>query len=189
MGILTVGVVSKPFRLEGARRMRTAEAGIAELQRIVDTLIVIPNQNLFRIATDNTTFEEKQYGDIWTNDEYLQFMYERITLIRELLSDTGSLFLHCDWHKAHYIRLILDDVFGRDSFRNEIIWSYKSAGMSTSTFPRKHDNIFYYSKTINRKFFPIYVPHEEKVLKRFQRDENGPYQLVNGKKYYATISI
>ena len=58
MGILTVGVVSKPFRLEGARRMRTAEAGIAELQRIVDTLIVIPNQNLFRIATDNTTFEE-----------------------------------------------------------------------------------------------------------------------------------
>ena len=58
MGILTVGVVSKPFRLEGVRRMRTAEAGIAELQRIVDTLIVIPNQNLFRIATDNTTFEE-----------------------------------------------------------------------------------------------------------------------------------
>jgi DNA modification methylase len=137
------------------------------------------------VSNDQSTFEEKQYGDIWTNDEYLQFMYERIILIRELLSDKGSLFLHCDWHKAHYIRLILDEVFGRDSFKNEIIWSYKSAGMSTSTFPRKHDNIFYYSKTDNRKFYPIYVPHDPKVLNRFQRDEIGPYQLVNGKKYYA----
>lgn len=137
------------------------------------------------VSNDQSSFEEKQYGDIWTNDEYLQFMYERLVLIRELLSDTGSLFLHCDWHKAHYIRMILDEVFGKDMFQNEIIWSYKSAGMSTSTFPRKHDNIFYYSKTDKRKFYPIYVPHDEKVLKRFQRDENGPYQLVNGKKYYA----
>ena len=137
------------------------------------------------IFNDSSSFEEKQYGDIWTNDEYLQFMYERLILIRELLSNTGSLFLHCDWHKAHHIRMILDEVFGKDMFQNEIIWSYKSAGMSTSTFPRKHDNIFYYSKTSERKFFPIYVPHDPKVLARFQKDENGPYQLVNGKKYYA----
>ena len=135
--------------------------------------------------SDSTSFEEKQYGDIWTNDEYLQFMYERLVLIRELLTDTGSIFLHCDWHKSQHLRCLLDEIFGPDNFRNEIIWSYKSAGMSTTTFPRKHDNIFYYSKTSNRKFFPIYVPHEEKVLKRFQRDENGPYQLVNGKKYYV----
>lgn len=137
------------------------------------------------IFNDSSSFEEKQYGDIWTNDEYLQFMYERLILIRELLSNTGSLFLHCDWHKAHHVRMILDEVFGKDMFQNEIIWSYKSAGMSTSTFPRKHDNIFYYSKTADRKFFPIYVPHDPKVLARFQKDENGPYQLVNGKKYYA----
>ena len=137
------------------------------------------------IFNDSSSFEEKQYGEIWTNDEYLQFMYERLILIRELLSNTGSLFLHCDWHKAHHIRMILDEVFGKDMFQNEIIWSYKSAGMSTSTFPRKHDNIFYYSKTSERKFFPIYVPHDPKVLARFQKDENGPYQLVNGKKYYA----
>ncbi len=137
------------------------------------------------VVSDSTSFEEKQYGDIWTNDEYLQFMYERLVLIRELLTDAGAIFLHCDWHKSQHLRCLLDEIFGPDNFRNEIIWSYKSAGMSTSTFPRKHDNIFYYSKTKNRKFFPIYVPHEEKVLKRFQRDENGPYQLVNGKKYYA----
>lgn len=138
-----------------------------------------------KISNDNNSFEEKQYSDIWTNDEYLQFMYERLIMLRELLSDSGSIFLHCDWHKAHHLRMMLDEIFGTNNFRNEIIWSYKSAGMSTSTFPRKHDNIFYYSKTNNSIFNPIYVPHEEKVLKRFQRDENGPYQLVNGKKYYA----
>lgn len=138
-----------------------------------------------KATSDSSSFEEKQYGDIWTNDEYLQFMYERLVLMRELLTDTGSIFLHCDWHKSQHLRCLLDEIFGPDNFRNEIIWSYKSAGMSTTTFPRKHDNIFYYSKTSNRKFFPIYVPHEEKVLKRFQRDENGPYQLVNGKKYYV----
>ena len=138
-----------------------------------------------KAMSDSSSFEEKQYGDIWTNDEYLQFMYERLVLMRELLTDTGSIFLHCDWHKSQHLRCLLDEIFGPDNFRNEIIWSYKSAGMSTTTFPRKHDNIFYYSKTSNRKFFPIYVPHEEKVLKRFQRDENGPYQLVNGKKYYV----
>lgn len=137
-----------------------------------------------KAESDSSSFEEKQYGDIWTNDEYLQFMYERLVIMRELLSDTGSIFLHCDWHKAPHLRCLLDEVFGPENFRNEIIWSYKSAGMSTSTFPRKHDNIFYYSKTDDRKFYPIYVPHDEKVIKRFQRDENGPYQLVNGKKYY-----
>lgn len=136
-----------------------------------------------KAASDSTSFEEKQYGDIWTNDEYLQFMYERL-IMRELLSDTGSIFLHCDWHKAPHLRCLLDEIFGPENFRNEIIWSYKSAGMSTSTFPRKHDNIFYYSKTADRVFYPIYVPHDEKVIKRFQRDEKGPYQLVNGKKYY-----
>lgn len=111
-------------------------------------------------------------------------MYERLIIMRELLSDTGSIFLHCDWHKAPHLRCLLDEIFGPENFRNEIIWSYKSAGMSTSTFPRKHDNIFYYSKTADRVFYPIYVPHDEKVIKRFQRDEKGPYQLVNGKKYY-----
>ncbi len=65
-----------------------------------------------KIETDTTSFEEKQYGDIWTNDEYLQFMYERLILMRELLSETGSIYLHCDWHKVHYLRMIMDDIFG-----------------------------------------------------------------------------
>ena len=72
--------------------------------------------------SDSTSFEEKQYGDIWTNDEYLQFMYERLLLMRELLSDRGVIVLHCDYHKSHYLRIVMDEVFGPDRFVNEIIW-------------------------------------------------------------------
>ncbi|MBA3612486.1 MAG: site-specific DNA-methyltransferase, partial [Nitrospirales bacterium] len=68
--------------------------------------------------------EQIQYSDIWANDNYLQFMYERLLLLKELLTNTGSIYLHCDWHKDHVLRLLLDEVFGSDNFVNEIIWWY-----------------------------------------------------------------
>lgn len=105
-----------------------------------------------KAETDSTNFEEKQYGDIWTNDEYLQFMYERLVIIRELLSDSGSIFLHCDWHKSAYLRLILDEVFGNNMFKNEILWCYSIGGKGDRFFGRKHDTIFWYSKT-NEYYF------------------------------------
>ena len=105
-----------------------------------------------KAETDSTSFEEKQYGDIWTNDEYLQFMYERLVIMRELLSDSGSIFLHCDWHKSAYIRLILDEVFGNNMFKNEISWCYSIGGKGDRFFGRKHDTIFWYSKT-NEYYF------------------------------------
>ena len=74
------------------------------------------------MENDRTAFEEKQYTDIWTNDEYLQFMYERLILIRELLADNGSIYLHCDWRMNSYMRLMLDQVFGRTQFKNEVVW-------------------------------------------------------------------
>ena len=70
--------------------------------------------------SDSTSFEEKQYGDIWTNDEYLQFMYERLLLMRELLSTTGAIYVHVDHHQAHHVRLLLDEVFGVTHFQNDI---------------------------------------------------------------------
>ena len=107
-------------------------------------------RNIGKAETDSSSFEEKQYGDIWTNDEYLQFMYERLLLMRELLSDTGSIFLHCDWHKSHHLRCLMDEVFGVSNFVNEIAWCYYGPGSpGMRQFNRKHDNIFWYSKTHN----------------------------------------
>ena len=110
------------------------------------------------VTNDSSSFEEKQYGDIWTNDEYLQFMYERLILCRELLSDTGSIYLHCDWHKSHHLRMLLDEVFGGQNFQNEIIWRYSGWNRrNNSYFNRRHDAIFYYSKTES----PFFEPYRE----------------------------
>lgn len=103
------------------------------------------------IFNDQSTFEEKQYGDIWTNDDYLQFMYERIILCKELLSDDGCILVHCDYRRVAQLRLILDEIFGSDvnsTFRNEIIWSYRTGGAPKDfSLARKHDNILMYSKS------------------------------------------
>lgn len=142
------------------------------------------------ITNDASSFEEKQYGDIWTNDEYLQFMYERLILCRELLSDTGSIFLHCDWHKSHHLRMLMDEVFGPQRFVNEIIWHYYSGGSGSSDYAKKHDTIFFYGKTDNRQFNPSrekkYVPGKKagrEVLKNATRewyeDDLGVYTFVN----------
>lgn len=125
-----------------------------------------------KAETDSSSFEEKQYGDIWTNDEYLQFMYERLILLRELLSDTGVLYLHCDWHKSHQLKLILDEIFGVQNFRNEIIWSYSTLGRPNDRFAQKHDTIFAYGKTQNT-FFNVdesKVPYSEEYIRSHFRD-------------------
>lgn len=97
-------------------------------------------------------FEEKQYSDTWTNDDYLQFMYERLIVLRELLSDKGSIYLHCDWHKTHHLRILMDEVFGVDKFVNEIIWSYRTSAGGKNEFNKQHDNILLYEKGNNRIF-------------------------------------
>lgn len=128
------------------------------------------------VENDQSTFEEKQYGDIWTNDEYLQFMYERLVLMKELLSDRGSIYLHCDWHKSHYLRMILDEVFGVDNFQREIVWQLHGvAGFKSkvNNFVRGHDTIFYYGFN-DRIFNKEYLPYDEKQLKRFSSiDKDG----------------
>ena len=111
--------------------------------------------------SDSTSFEEKQYGDIWTNDEYLQFMYERLVLLRELLSDTGAIYVHLDYHKVHYLRMILDEVFGPNQFQNEIVWRYSGWNRKNNTyFNRRHDVILYYSKTQKPYFEPFKMQWE-----------------------------
>src|SRR5690606_19858191 len=117
-----------------------------------------------KIQNDQNFFEEKQYNDIWTNDEYLQFMYERLILIKELLADDGSLYLHCDWHKSHYLRLILDEIFGQENFRNEIIWWYLWGGRGKKQWNHKHDNIFFYTKSSKWTFNYLEVLDDHNLM-------------------------
>ena len=142
------------------------------------------------VTNDSNSFEEKQYGDIWTNDEYLQFMYERLILCRELLADTGSIYLHCDWHKNHHLRMLLDEVFGPARFINEIIWTYKTGGGSKRWFARKHDTILVYAKTERYKFQPLkeksYLSHHYGFtnVEIFKDDDDQPYTLTGMRDYW-----
>ena len=86
------------------------------------------------VENDRTAFEEKQYTDIWTNDEYLQFMYERLILLRELLADNGAIYLHCDPTMSHYLKLIMDEVFTIKQFQNEIVWAYRTGGVGKTAW-------------------------------------------------------
>lgn len=134
------------------------------------------------VENDTSAFEEKQYTDIWSNDEYLQFMYERLILIRELLSQNGNLFVHCDWHKNHFLRCILDEVFGPNNFQNEIIWHYynKMQG-NINRFASNHDTILFYSKSERFTFNKVREDREEtiKQIKRVWSKETQ--KLVNAK--------
>ncbi len=139
------------------------------------------------VENDNNMFEEKQYGDIWTNDEYLQFMYERLILLKELLSDTGSIYLHCDWRKSHHLRMIMDEVFGSNNFINEIIWQYFMGGKGKKEFAKKHDTIFLYSKTSDYKFnasrtkrYLDFIPtlKDESENANSGKDDIGYYSIV-----------
>lgn len=126
------------------------------------------------ILNDTSIIEEKQYSDMWSNDEYLQFMYERLMLIRELIADNGSLYIHCDWHKNHHLRLILDEIFGEGNFRNEIVWSYFGFKRSTTKkFPQKHDVIYSYTKNQEYIWNVQFRPHSKEYISRFKTDPTG----------------
>lgn len=136
-----------------------------------------------KASNDHTAFEEKQYGDMWNNDEYLQFMYERLIIMRELLSDTGSIYLHCDWHKSHHLKCIMDEVFGVDNFRNEIIWTFGGKGLINikNNFARNYNSILFYTKTENPTIHLKDGVISESVLKRF-----GKY-MNDGKIYFSSL--
>ena len=140
------------------------------------------------ITNDISIFEEKQYGDIWTNDEYLQFMYERLILLKELLSEKGSIYLHCDWHKSHHLRMLLDEVFGPDNFVNEIVWQYYMGGKGKKEFAKKHDNIFLYSKSKEYQFnqFRIkrYLDFKPSLNDDSANAENGKDEIG----YYSVVA-
>ena len=126
------------------------------------------------VENDRTAFEEKQYTDIWTNDEYLQFMYERLMLMRELLADNGSIYVHCDWHKSHYLRCILDEIFGATKFNNEIVWHYANAGLKARSkkFHQVSDTLYVYRKGDQFIFNPLFKKRKDGQSKQAKRKFN-----------------
>lgn len=143
-----------------------------------------------KAETSNTSFEEKQYTDIWSNDEYLQFMYERLILMRELLSDKGSIYVHMDEHRSHYIKILLDEIFGSSCFRREIIWDITVLSgfkVSANNWIRGHDIILYYTKNSTSPFFnKLRQPHSQDYIDMFRGiDENGDrFLIAHGLKRY-----
>lgn len=144
-----------------------------------------------------SVIEEKAYRDTWGKglDSYLQMMYDRLVLMRELLADNGSIYVHLDWHVGHYVKIIMDEIFGKDSFVNEIIWYYYNKySTAERSLPRAHDNILLYSKTGNHIMNELRIKRD-KPVKQLQRvnvngvlknvkDENGRvvYRIVDDKK-------
>lgn len=131
-----------------------------------------------QFTNDRTTFEEKQYSDIWTNDEYLQFMYERLILTKELLSPFGSIYLHCDSHKAHHLRCIMDEIFGPNHFQNQITWQRTDPHNNvTRKYGSVSDTLLFYILNDNYTFNlnAIRVTLSESALKEYSliKLENG----------------
>ncbi len=118
--------------------------------------------------------EQIAYRDTWGDGQnsYLSMMYERLVLMRDLLSEDGSIYVHCDWRVNSLLRLVLDEVFGKHNFRNEIIWHYGKMANSEKNFSFNHDTIFRYSKTDNFYFKPIKGGESEykERYKRYLRD-------------------
>lgn len=146
------------------------------------------------VELNPTVLEQTAYSDTWKDGtvSYLKMMYPRLVLMRELLSDKGSIYVHLDWHVGHYVKLLMDEIFGKNRMRNEIIWYYKNGGgRSNSWFNRQHDTLLYYSKNEDTIFNPKDVGEKKNTDEGsfsgyFKTDENGRrYQEVraNGKIY------
>lgn len=118
------------------------------------------------------SFEEKMYGDVWNKEKYLNWMYENLLAIKSIMSETASIYVHLDWHIGHYVKILMDEIFGEDNFRNEIIWCYTSASNTSFDFPKKHENIFRYSNDdvyiFNKE--EIRIPYAEGSLDRANRN-------------------
>jgi len=115
-------------------------------------------------------FEEKMYGDIWNKEDYLNWMYENLIAIKSVMSETGSIYVHLDWHIGHYVKVLMDEVFGEDNFKNEIIWQKTTAPKAQSgQFSNVHDTIFMYSKSDEYLFNRLYTDYSEEYLKDFYK--------------------
>jgi len=130
-------------------------------------------------------FEEKMYGDVWDKEKYLNWMYENLMAIKSIMSETATIYVHLDWHIGHYVKILLDEIFGEDNFVNEIVWGYKDIGAkAVPYFKKKHDTIFVYQKSnLEERVFNIQRrPLSDSTIKRY-----GDYFNEDGIITYAWL--
>ncbi len=140
------------------------------------------------ITKEHSIIEEKAYRDTWGIglDSYLQMMYERLVLMKELLAENGSIYVHCDDRVGHYLKIIMDEIFGYENFLNQIIWKYTRRLGAEKKYPSKYDIILFYRKSENVLINPIFKRFNElssdekdKILRWYkEKDEKGLYQVV-----------
>lgn len=139
---------------------------------------------------DAPAIKPMAYDDYRRSDmeEYLKMLCVRFYMIKDLLSEEGCLWVHLDWHVVHYVKILLDEIFGEKNFINEIIWNYKSGGTGKRNFSKKHDTLLFYGKSKKYYFQPLreksynrgYKPYRFKGVKEY-KDELGWYTMVNMK--------
>lgn len=127
-------------------------------------------------------FEEKMYGDIWDKERYLNWMYENLMAIKSVMSESASIYVHLDYHIGHYVKILMDEIFGEDNFRNEIVWHYynKMQG-NVNRFASNHDTIYVYSKSDDFVFNPVKEKREESIRQIKRIWDKNTQKLVNAK--------
>lgn len=149
------------------------------------TKIELPDMEM---SQKPTTFEQFAYSDTWVNGtaSYMEMITPRLVLMRELLKDSGSIYVHIDWHVSHYVKLVLDEVFGRENFRNEIVWSYGKMASSSKRFMANHDVLLYYTRDVEKAYFQVPFVELPQPVRRLAR-ENVDGVLKNARNDDGTV--
>lgn len=117
-------------------------------------------------------FEEKMYGDIWDKERYLNWMYENLMAMKSIMSEGASIYVHLDYHIGHYVKILMDEIFGEDNFRNEIIWKRATAHSDAGFYGNNFDCIFFYTKSQSGYTFnPMFTEYDESYAARFKRTD------------------
>jgi len=155
-------------------------------------LKLIPDNSIDLIYADPPFFSNRHYEVIWNDgaelrafedrwsggiNQYLKWMRGRLLECHRVLKDTGCIYLHCDWHASHYLKVIMDKIFGYDNFQNDIIWNYGLGGSSPKRWQRKHDDILYYTKTTKWTFNPYMIKATSQMLKGQLKKEDDVWDI------------
>ena len=124
---------------------------------------------------DLKAFEEKMYGDVWDKERYLNWMYENLMSIKSVMSERASIYVHLDYHIGHYVKILMDEIFGEDNFRNEIVWKRATAHADAEFYGNNFDCIYFYTKSQSDYIFNnVFQPYDDAYIARFtQTDSDG----------------